>query len=198
MTITTAAGGPVPRRRDPRATYEAILDAALRTMAEHGPEVLSVSEVAHRAGVNRTTAYQHFRTRERLVVAVIDRLSNEVNRILESEMPLGERIDRMLELYVRRPEIARLWLFHMLSGAELPEDPAWQRFLDGMRVLTASDEAHREIDPEMFACILLGATLVWSLLAERDPAGAQQAMARFGKELKRVLTLRVSGEANRG
>ena len=70
MSITTAAGGPVPRRRDPRATYE----AALRTMAEHGPEVLSVSEVAHRAGVNRTTAYQHFRTRERLVVAVIDRL----------------------------------------------------------------------------------------------------------------------------
>jgi len=191
-------GEPRPRRRDPRATYEAILDAALRNMAEHGPEVLSVSEVAHRAGVNRTTAYQHFRTRERLVAAVIDRLSNEFHRVLEPGMPLGERIDRMLELYARRPEIARLWLFYMLSGAELREDPVWQRFLESMRALASSDEAHPANDPETFASILFGATLVWSLLAERDAAGggagARQAMARFGSELKRVLTLRVSGE----
>jgi len=195
--MSIVPGEPVPRRRDPRATYEAILDAALRTMAEHGPEVLSVSEVAHRARVNRTTAYQHFRTRERLVAAVVDRLSNEVNCVLESEMPLGERIDRMLELYVRRPEMARLWLFHMLSGAKLPTDPAWQRFLESTRALAASDEALPDIDPETFVCILLGASLVWSLLAERDPAGGEagvhQAMARFGRELKRVLTRRVSG-----
>jgi AcrR family transcriptional regulator len=159
-------------------------------MAERGPQGLSVSEVAHRAGVNRTTAYQHFRTREQLIAAVIGRASQEVKHILESEMPLEGRIDQVVELHARRPEIARLWLFHILSDAELPEDRPWQRFLESMRTLAASDRARPGIDPEMLACILLGATLVWSLLSERGAAGevgADDTTARFARELKRLL-----------
>jgi AcrR family transcriptional regulator len=190
MPTTGATGDAAQRRRDPRTTYEAILEAALGAMAERGPEGLTVSEVAHRAGVNRTTAYQHFRTREQLIAAVIGRVLQEVKRILESEVPLGERIDQVVELHARRPDIARLWLFYLLSDAELPEDRPWQRFLESMRSLTASDSVHPGIDPEMLACILLGATLVWSLLAGRgsaDEAGAREATARFARELKRLV-----------
>src|SRR5713101_2056553 len=88
------------RRRNPRATYQSILDAARKLMAERGPEGLTVSEVAHRAAVNRTTAYQHFRTRDQVVNAVVGRLSSEVKRILESEMSLGERIDHIVKLHL--------------------------------------------------------------------------------------------------
>jgi AcrR family transcriptional regulator len=196
MATTAAAGDEVPRRRGPRVTYEAILDAALATTAERGPDGLSVSEVAHRAAVNRTTAYQHFRTREQLVAAVIGRVSQEVKRILESEMPLEERIDQLLELHVRRPEIPRLWLFHMLSGAELLEERAWQRFRENLRVPAASDRARPEIDPEMLACVLLGATLIWSLRGGRGAAGemrSHEATVRFGEELKRLVAFGVSG-----
>jgi len=190
MPIAAATGNAVHRRRDPRVTYEGILEAALKTMAERGPEGLSVSEVAHRAGVNRTTAYEHFRTREQLVAAVIGRVSNDVKRILESATPLGERIDQMLGIYDRQPEIARLWLFHMLSDAELCEDRPWQRLLQSMRSLDASDRGRPDVDPEVLGCILLGATLVWSLLVGRGPAsetGARGGTARFAQELKRLL-----------
>jgi AcrR family transcriptional regulator len=196
MPTTAARSDGVPRRRDPRATYEAILDAALTTMAEHGPDALSVSEVAHRAAVNRTTAYQHFRTREQLIAAVIGRVSQEVQRVLESEMPLGERIDRLLELHIRRPEIPRLWLFHMLAGAELLDERALQRFRENLRVPAASDRARPEIDPEMLACVLLGATLVWSLRTGHGPAAEarpHEESVRFGQELKRLLALGVGG-----
>ena len=45
---------------DPESTHREILQAALEVLAKDGPESLSVSEVARRAGVNRGTAYQHF------------------------------------------------------------------------------------------------------------------------------------------
>ena len=46
-----------PRRRNPASTREAILAAARELMAERGPEGMTISEVAHRAGINRGTAY---------------------------------------------------------------------------------------------------------------------------------------------
>ena len=184
----------VARRRDPEGTYQAILDAAEELMAERGPEGLTVSEVAHRAGVNRTTAYQHFRTREQVIEAVTARLSNEVSRVLESDLSLGERIDHMVKLHLDRPEIARLWLFQMLSDAPLPHDRSWERYLRGLAALAASDRSQDGIDPEMLGCILLGATLVWSVLARRGPGGAEgapEATTRFTREVKRLLTFGV-------
>jgi AcrR family transcriptional regulator len=184
----------VPRRRDPEATYQAILDAAEALMAERGPEGLTVSEVAHRARVNRTTAYQHFRTREQVIAAVTARLSEEVSRILDSDLSLGERIDHMVKLHLDRPELARLWLFQMLSDAPLPQDRSWERFLRGMNALAASARTQDGIDAEMLGCVLLGATLVWSVLARRGPKGAEgaaEATARFTREVKRLLAFGV-------
>ena len=63
-----------------------------------------------------------------------------------------------------------------------------------MRTLAASDRTHAGIDAEMLGCILLGATLVWSLLARRGPKGkpgAKQAAERFTRELKRLLAFGV-------
>jgi AcrR family transcriptional regulator len=184
----------IARRRDPETTYQEILDAAETLMAERGPEGLTVSEVAHRAGVNRTTAYQHFRTRDQVIEAVTARLSQEVGRILESDLSLGDRIDHMVKLHLDRPEIARLWLFQILSDAPLPHDRSWERYLRGLNALAASEKSEDGIDAEMLGCILLGATLVWSVLARRGPKGADgavEATARFTREVKRLLTFGV-------
>ncbi len=194
MITSTIAGAPKVRRRNPEATRGAILDAAQEIMAERGPEGVTVSEAAHRAGVNRTTAYQHFRTREQVVAAVIARVSMEVRRILGSDASIGERIDHLVKLHLDRPEIARLWLFQVLSESPLPRDEAWDRFVGGMNALAASDRTQDAIDPEMLGIILLGATLVWSLLARRGPGGepgAVHATERFTRELKRLLAFGV-------
>ena len=163
-------------------------------MAERGPEGLSVSEVAHRAGVNRTTAYQHFRTREQVIEAVLGRLSSEVKKLLEADLSLGDRIDHIVKLHLDRPQIARLWLFQMLSELPFPQDESWERYLAGMRLLAASERTREGIDAEMLGCILLGATLVWSLLARRGPKGdlgAQEGAGRFKREIKRLLAFGV-------
>ena len=77
------------RRRDYRSSRERLLRTARELMAERGPAAVTVSEVAHRAALNRTTAYQHFRTRDELVAAVFADLANDVARMLVAPMPIG-------------------------------------------------------------------------------------------------------------
>jgi AcrR family transcriptional regulator len=157
-------------------------------MAEGGPETLTVSEVAHRAAVNRTTAYQHFRTRDEVIGAVIARLATEVSRMLDREMPLGERIDHMVKFFLDHPEIARLWVYQMLSSVPLPNRDGWERFMKAMSALAASEKTQDGIDPEMLGHVLLAATLLWSLRARSGPESeAAAATERFIRELKRLL-----------
>ena len=93
---------PKRRSRDPEATREAILAAARTLLAKDGPEGVSLSEVAHLAGVNRGTAYQHFETREKLVEAATEHVSDRMFRAVFGETPhrylQRRRIERAMEL----------------------------------------------------------------------------------------------------
>ena len=71
MKRGSSGGEQVRRRRDPAATREAILAAARIVLAADGRDALSLTKVAHVAGVNRGTAYQHFKTRDELVKATV-------------------------------------------------------------------------------------------------------------------------------
>jgi AcrR family transcriptional regulator len=51
----------------------AILDAAVVEFEQHGFRRVALDDVAHRAGVSRTTIYRRFAGRDELVAAVIDR-----------------------------------------------------------------------------------------------------------------------------
>src|SRR5580693_2485414 len=73
-------GRRVRRKRDPEGTREAILAAAREVLARDGKEGLSVAQVAQRAGVNRGTAYQHFKTREELIEATAVWVSDKLYR----------------------------------------------------------------------------------------------------------------------
>ena len=125
------------------ATREAILEAARTKLASDGPEGLSLSEVAHLAGVNRGTAYQHFETREKLIKATADWASDKLFRAVFGDPDtLGERridevdisdlTDRTAYFAMENPELCRVWLLQLLSSPHeqlpLPQTP-WQSSL---------------------------------------------------------------------
>jgi AcrR family transcriptional regulator len=181
---------PPKRRRDPASTREAILAAARELMAERGPEGMTISEVAHRAGVNRGTAYQHFRTRDELAAAVHRGFSETLTSMLTGERPVGERIDRFLEFFVEHPEFARLWIHEILASPDGAPSESWENFVATLEAFTQSGRSQPGIDPEMLGRILLGAPLVWSLWAHKtagDAEGRRRAVRRFGREIKRLL-----------
>lgn len=170
-------------------TASAILKAARAVLAERGPEALSVSEVAHRAGVNRTTAYQHYRTREDLIGAVMAELSDEVSLLLIQD-PSGGRLGEMVRFFVDHPEISRLWMFQTLHEIPMPHDEGWSRYVRELRRVTDSPRTQDGIDPEMLGHILTAAAHVWSLrvraLSENDEE-VRAHTERFIRELTRLL-----------
>ena len=120
MPVQDPTPPPRERRSDFQHTRRRIVSAARRLMAERGPESLTVSGVAHAAGINRTTAYQHFRTRDELVRAVTEELIAEVASYLEGQRPIVEHIDAVAGYFLEHPELARLALYWLLSETPPP------------------------------------------------------------------------------
>ncbi len=54
-------------------TRQAILDGALRALADHGPGGVTMTEIARASGVAKATLYNHFRTRDDVWAALAQR-----------------------------------------------------------------------------------------------------------------------------
>lgn len=74
----------------------AVIDAAADLFASKGPAATSIREVAARSGVNHGLVYRHFGTKESLVAAVLDALSEEYAAELSDTAGATERHWRVL------------------------------------------------------------------------------------------------------
>jgi AcrR family transcriptional regulator len=63
---------------DPGDTKAKILDAAFRRLANEGYAALSMREIAKGAGVNHALINYHFRSKDELVIAVLDAANREL------------------------------------------------------------------------------------------------------------------------
>jgi AcrR family transcriptional regulator len=86
------------RGRRPR-TYEAVLGATARLLETTPLADLSVAQILAAAGVGRTSFYEHFASKDDVVVKLMRRIAAEVGEELE---PLFERGDESPEAAVRR------------------------------------------------------------------------------------------------
>jgi AcrR family transcriptional regulator len=180
---------PRPRRRDFDDSRRRLLDAARLILAERGPEALTVSDVAHRAGLNRTTAYQHFRTRDALTAAVMSETADELLGMLHDPQAIWGDVDSMVPFFAAHPELARLTLYQLLSESPLPE-AGWSTYLGWMREVVASRDAQPGIDAEMLSYVLMCVGVLWPLVARaqyEDAEAASRATLRLTRELRRLL-----------
>ncbi|KAB2350122.1 TetR/AcrR family transcriptional regulator [Actinomadura rudentiformis] len=85
------------RRADAQRSRAAILDAAVQVLNTR-PDA-SVEAIAAAAGVTRQTVYAHFPSRERLLAAVLDRLTEEtVAEMDAADLEVGPAADALLRL----------------------------------------------------------------------------------------------------
>ncbi len=176
-------------RSDAKASRKTLLAAARELFAESGPDGLTIVEVAKRAGLNRSTAYQHFRSREELTHAVAEEFAMEIRATLEEPRGLGEQIDFFVHYFHEHPEIARLWMFHLLSGQSRARE-GWDSYLESLDRLAKSPHSLPGIDGEMLGVIGLTSALVWSVMARQHAGDEALALAetnRFAAELERLF-----------
>ena len=176
-------------RSDAKASYKALVSAARDLFAERGPDGLTIVEVAKRAGLNRSTAYQHFRNREELSQAVAEEIATELGELMKEPRGLAEQIDFFVHYFEEHPNIARLWMFHLLGNESQPRR-GWGNYLDSLEQITKSPNSLPGIDAEMLGVISLTSSLVWSVMASQR-TGSKKAAAeetnRFAGELKRLF-----------
>jgi AcrR family transcriptional regulator len=188
------------RPRDPERTREAILEAARTRLANDGPEGLSLSEVAHLAGVNRGTAYQHFETREKLIKATAQWVSDKLFRSAFGDpATLGERrveqvdaadlTDRLAIFAMDNPELCRVWLLQVLSSPDPASDAFWKEYQGSMARFAKTKLAQDNIDTEVLSVIMLAGFFLWPVWARAHSKGnkdRRRLAYRFAQECLRL------------
>jgi AcrR family transcriptional regulator len=176
-------------RSDAKASRKALVAAARELFAERGPDGLTIVEVARSAGLNRSTAYQHFRSREELTQAVAEDFATELRELLKEPRDFAEQVDFFVHYFQQHPEIARLWMFHLLAGHSRPRE-GWGDYIDSLERMADSPHSLPGIDPEMLGVIGLTSALVWSVMASQHAGSEKAALAetdRFAAELGRLF-----------
>lgn len=184
------------RKRDPEGTRDCILAAAREVLAQHGEEGLSVAEVARQAGVNRGTAYGFFQTREQLIEAVREWVSDELCRAVfgdDAESQAVERInvervtEHLAQFAMENPELGRIWLFEVLSSQQPAKDRFWRLFLSNLTKFAKTDLAQPGVDAEVQSLMILATTFLWPVWAgAKSTAAEREQMAqRFTREILR-------------
>jgi AcrR family transcriptional regulator len=176
-------------RSDAKASRKALVAAARELFAERGPDGLTIVEVAKSAGLNRSTAYQHFRSREELTQAVAEDFAMELREMLAEPRDLAEQIEFFVHYFQEHPDIARLWMFHLLTGRSRPRE-GWGDYIDSLEQLASRPHSLPGIDAEMLGVIGLTSALVWSVMAQQHAGSEETARAetdRFAAELGRLF-----------
>lgn len=209
MVISVAKGAPVGgtrrRRRNPEATREEILAAARTVLASDGPDGLSLSKVAHLAGVNRGTAYQHFETREDLIKATVAWVSEHLSTTVFGQAdeagnppdpglrPVYQVITTLVDFAVENPELGRIWLFEILSSENPGDDRFFKQFMTATESLARSDLSEDGIDAEVLSVMMLASYFLWPVWVRGRAKTKKERLAMSQRMRREVLRLSLHG-----
>ncbi|HKU40157.1 MAG TPA: TetR/AcrR family transcriptional regulator [Polyangiales bacterium] len=188
------------KKRDPERTREAILEAAREVLAQDGKEGLSVAQVAQLAGVNRGTAYQHFQTREQLIEATAQWVSDKLFRSVfgdpeQLREQTVENIDieavnsHLVSFAMENPALGRIWLFEVLSSGRPASDAFWRHYETNFKRFAKTEYAQPGIDAEVLSVLLIAGAFIWPVWARshaRTAKQRQQMAERFSNEILRL------------
>jgi AcrR family transcriptional regulator len=112
-------------RADAERSIEAILDSAARILGER-PDA-TMEEIARDAGVTRQTVYAHFSSREKLIVAVIERaIQAGLDAVDSARLDEGSAAEALLRLLAVSREMFEQFPL-LLHEAFLEMMPDWAR-----------------------------------------------------------------------
>jgi TetR/AcrR family transcriptional regulator len=170
-------------RRQPEASREAILQAALAEFAQEGLAGARMDAIATAAGVNKALLYYYFRDKETLYGAVLDqffvRMTKRVMGQLDGSGALGERLLRYtcthFDCVAESPHYARIFQGELMSAGrggsphlnrvvEQYIRPIALRLTALLRQGTASGE-FRDVDPFQFAPTIAAINVHYFIIA---------------------------------
>ncbi|HZT55077.1 MAG TPA: TetR/AcrR family transcriptional regulator [Burkholderiaceae bacterium] len=135
--VTSAPGS--RRERKKANVRQRILDAAVRLFGAHGIDAVTVDAIAEAADVGKGTIYNHYQTKEDIVVAFMVAMEAQVQKraaVADARAPAATVLTRFLQRQFKPKEphhrFVRVFLGEMLAHTEqfLPAMVAMQRVAD--------------------------------------------------------------------
>ena len=184
-----------------QARAELILDEAEKLLVEKGYHETAIDEIAARAGVAKGTLYQHFPSKEALIVALFERnarlLEQAIERIMQQELPARARLEhllhyvyqerrdqhRMLQLVYQNAEIQQI----LLGGKPGPLDDCWPHITAQMRKLLEDGKAEGAFDQTISTELMLRLFMDILTFGGYEPLTATLGPDEMLTQVKRVF-----------
>lgn len=168
----------LPEALSTLSSRDKILDVAEERFARRGYSGVGVRELAEAAGLSKSSLFHHFRSKDVLYLAVLDRIFDRIEvhigPALSGDGSLSERVDRaidgLIDAMAEQASTPRLVLRSLFEDDDVPDDePAGEiigKRLDGM-IAGFSDLIQKGIDAGVFRRVspthtiqtLIGATV---------------------------------------
>jgi AcrR family transcriptional regulator len=174
-------------------TVGAISEATIQVLLSHGPDRLTTTRVAERAGVSVGTLYQYFPNKDSLLFAVLENHLDTVSERVEHackrarHKPLAEMVKEVVEAYVdvkmERADIS-VALYRVAPDVGGPAliKRVMQRLrkaIEGM-LQTAPD---LKMQPDKFAIAMMLAAMSGAMRSVLEAGGSPAMMRRLREQL---------------
>ena len=191
MASENSGMSPQKSSREDRQGRAKLLDAASRLYAKRGTANVGINEVTAEAGVARMTLYNNFPSKERLTVAVYEKMAEaglaRIDAVIAAETDEKGRIDALFTHFgrnVHKPDFRGCSFIHASLQEADPHGPlyavvqAYKRALRG-RVLAvlAPRRPNRELLTDQLVILLDGAVTEAYIKGVGDAITAAKAAA---------------------
>jgi len=169
-------------------TENRLLNAAEAVFAARGFHAASTSEIARRAGVNKTLIHYYFRSKEGLHKAILQRIAQQLGPFLE-DFSIADPVEalaaaarRYVRLLADHPHYVRLCAYGALEGTGVVGD----------------EEMHRKLVDA--ACVAMQRGVAQGIFRAEDPRhvlSSVEGMCRFFFEHEEVVRLQWGSDYDR-
>lgn len=191
MAAPTVAQSSQRRNKGFDDTHQQMIETAVRLIAEKGIDALSIASLTRAMGINRTTAYYHFETREALLEAVKVWSLEQLTKGLSLSLPQQERVDFVTRFVLENPDLIKLWINDFISVGDIRERyPLWDTLVKGTAAAFANRLPEEKVDAEVYCVLLLASAFIGPLVFKNSVApecDIDTVVKRFRHEHQRLL-----------
>ncbi len=172
----------------PRNTRERLIETALSFFYAYGFHAVGVDQIISAVGVTKTTFYNHFESKDALVIAAIERRSaweaQTLVRMVRERAGMDPRamllsIFDVLDVWFNDPDYLGCLYINACAEFPLPEDPVHQiaaaHYAKAGQMIRELAQAVGASDPDAFAeqwVMLIQGAMTQRLVAGNDGAAA--------------------------
>jgi AcrR family transcriptional regulator len=172
-------------------THQDLIETAVRLISERGADALSITALAREMGINRTTVYYHFDSREALLHAVANWATGQLSRGMDHNLSRPERIAHISRFVLENPELIKLWIEDFVSGPDIRDSySCWDALVQGTQQRLAEENPGEDVDAEIYCVMLLAASIIAPRVYRNSinpDATNEEVIAKFVREHQRAL-----------